>query len=234
MPYRRTFCLSYSGRVSDLARTETARGELVLRERTDGHVELRANGVFVMDTLEHTSERALAAEALDLAGPGPLRVFVGGLGLGYTVAEALTDDRVGRCTVAELEPDLVTWLRDGLLPHGPALLADSRCDIRIGDVADLLRSAAPAMYDLVLLDVDNGPGNLVHDHNAALYEPSGLAAPRRMLTPRGVLVVWSASPAPALEEAMGEVFGQVRATPYDVPGHGRAGRYWLYSARRGR
>lgn len=215
----------------DLAHVETSRGELVLRERTDGHLELRANGVFVMDTLEHTSERALAARSLALAGSGPLRVLVGGLGLGYTLAETLTDDRVEQCTVVEIEPDLVAWLRDGLLPHGPALLADQRCDVRVGDVADVLHRAAAASYDLVLLDVDNGPGHLVHPHNAGLYDDAGLAAVRRVLAPGGLLVVWSASPSPPLEHALRQVFGRAEAAPYDVPGHGRAGQYWLYSGR---
>ena len=52
-----------------MARAESERGELVLRERTpDGGapsvLELRANGVFVMDTAEHASELALADAAL--------------------------------------------------------------------------------------------------------------------------------------------------------------------------
>ncbi len=54
----------------ELARAESERGELVLRERRpqDGPtaVELRANGVFVMDTLEVSTERALASAALAL------------------------------------------------------------------------------------------------------------------------------------------------------------------------
>ena len=52
----------------EVARAESERGELVLRQRTepDGSttLELRANGVFVMDTRETSSERALAREAL--------------------------------------------------------------------------------------------------------------------------------------------------------------------------
>ena len=50
-----------------LARATSARGELVLRRRVDDDgvevLELRANGVFVMDTRETSTERALASEA---------------------------------------------------------------------------------------------------------------------------------------------------------------------------
>ena len=57
---------------ADVARAETERGELVLRSRRAGSgpevLELRANGVFVMDTAETSSERALASAALELRG----------------------------------------------------------------------------------------------------------------------------------------------------------------------
>lgn len=217
--------------MESVARASSPRGELVLRLRDDGHLELRANGVFVMDTLEHTSERALAERALALTDDSDLRVLVGGLGLGFTLAAVLEDARVARCTVVEIEPDLVGWLRDGTVPHGPPLLADPRVDVRVADVADVLRAGAPS-YDLVLLDVDNGPGYLVHDANLALYAPPSLTTVRSALAPGGRLVVWSAAPAPELEGALREVFGNAAEHPYDAPGHGRVGRYFLYSARR--
>ncbi|MDZ5621348.1 hypothetical protein SFC88_10945 [Nocardioides sp. HM23] len=214
-----------------VARASSPRGELVLRRRDDGHLELRANGVFVMDTLEHTSERALADHALELADCDSLRVLVGGLGLGFTLGAVLADPRVVRCTVAEIEPDLVGWLRDGTVPHGPALLADSRVDVQIGDVADVLRAAATA-YDVVLLDVDNGPGYLVHDTNAALYAEPALVTAQAALAPGGSLVIWSAARASELEHALREVFGNAEEQSYDVPGHGRVGQYFVYTARR--
>lgn len=214
-----------------IASSRTSRGELALRERDDGHLELRANGLFVMDTREHTSERALASEALAHC-PAAHDVLVGGLGLGYTLAATLSDERVRRCTAVELEPDLVRWLQDGTIPHEAPLLQDPRVETVVADVADVLRSTPDASYDVVLLDVDNGPGFLVHEENAALYEPTGLRDVRRILRPGGVLVIWSASPAPTLEQAMREVVGHTEVTPYDAPGHDRAGRYWLYAARR--
>ena len=67
----------------EIARAESDRGELVLRERRDDGassvLELRANGVFVMDSAETTSEVALAAAALELVAD-PRDVLVGGLG----------------------------------------------------------------------------------------------------------------------------------------------------------
>jgi len=86
----------------EIARAESERGELVLRERREADaptvLELRANGVFVMDTVETTTERALANEALRLVAE-PREVLVGGLGLGFTMHEELADAPRQRCTV---------------------------------------------------------------------------------------------------------------------------------------
>ncbi|WP_193605093.1 spermine/spermidine synthase domain-containing protein [Nocardioides dongkuii] len=216
------------------ARAESARGELVLRERREpgapAVLELRANGVFVMDTLETSTEQALAAAALELVAD-PRAVLVAGLGLGFTLHEVLADSRVERCAVVEIEEALVGWLRDGTVPHGPALLADERAAIVVADVAVAMAEARPASYDLVLLDVDNGPGYLVHDLNARLYQPAFLAATRTVLRPGGALVLWSADEAPELEETLRSVFGAAEARPLAVRLQDRDEHYWLYVAR---
>ncbi len=200
-----------------------------LRRRTDGELELRVNGVFVMDTVETSSERALARDALALH-EAPARVLVGGLGLGFTLAELLDDPRVADVVVAELDPQVIGWLADGTVPHGPALFADPRVRVVADDVAALLREGT-ASYDVILLDVDNGPDNLVHVGNAALYQPPLLAAARAALAADGVLVIWSATHSPALEEALRAEFDNAIATSYEVDLQGRAERYWLHTAR---
>ncbi|MGI8645045.1 MAG: hypothetical protein ACR2JD_01790, partial [Nocardioides sp.] len=135
----------------EIARAESARGELVLRERRDegasSVLELRANGVFVMDSAETTSEVALAAAALELVAE-PRDVLVGGLGFGFTLQAVLTDPRVERCAVVEIEQALVDWMRDGTIPHGQTLLADTRAMIVVADVSLALAEAREATYDL--------------------------------------------------------------------------------------
>jgi len=218
----------------EIARAESERGELVLRERRTENapaaLELRANGVFVMDTLEASSERALAGAALELVDD-PRAVVVGGLGLGFTMHEVLADSRVEKCAVVEIEQALVDWMRDGTIPHGPALLADERVRAVVADIAVALAEAPPASYDLVLLDVDNGPGYLVHDTNAALYHAPFLETARAALREGGALAIWSAAVAPGLEETLREVFGNAAARPYDVLLQDRDEQYWLYVAR---
>jgi spermidine synthase len=218
----------------EIARAESDRGELVLRERrpADGptSLELRANGVFVMDTLESSTEKALATAALEIVDE-PRAVVVAGLGLGFTMHQVLADSRVEKCAVVELEEALVGWMRDGTVPHGPALLADERVTVVVADIRAALAEAKPATYDLILLDVDNGPGYLVHDANAALYDETSLAAARAVLRPGGALVVWSADTAPDLEATLRATFGEVEARPLEVLLQGRDEHYWLYVAR---
>lgn len=218
----------------EIARAESPLGELVLRERREQGappvLELRANGVFVMDTEETVSERALAVAALELV-KDPRQVLVGGLGLGFTMHEVLADPRVERCTVVEIEEALVGWMRDGTIPHGPAMLADERVNLVVADVAVALAEAGERSYDLLLLDVDNGPGYLVHDHNAGLYLPPFLAGAARAVRPGGALAIWSANAAPQLLTDLEEAFGNAEELSYDVALQERVESYYLYVAR---
>ena len=216
-----------------VARAEGPRGEVVLRERRAPDaapvLELRVNGVFVMDSWETGSERELAAAALAHV-ERPRAVLVGGLGLGFTAHEVLADPRVERVVVVEVEEALVGWMRDGTVPHGPALLADGRLEVVTADIRVALAEAAPESYDLVLLDVDNGPGQLVHEANAAVYERDSLSRVRTVLRPAGAVAVWSAHESPELAADLAAVLGPVTAVPVEVRLQDRDDRYWLYLA----
>ncbi len=217
----------------DVARAASERGEVVLRRRSepgrDAVLELRVNGVFVMDTAETSTEVALARAALAQVD-APRRVLVGGLGLGFTAHEVLADERVERVVVAELEEALVQWFRDGVVGH-PADhddLARGRLVLRTGAVQDAVARAGAASYDLVLLDVDNGPDYLVHAENAAIYGEAFLAEAGRVLAPGGVVAVWSSTRSAALEDALAATFGHCRTVRLPVRLQGRDEAYWLH------
>lgn len=218
----------------EIARAETERGELVLRERraegAPAILELRANGVFVMDTLETATEQALAQEALALVEE-PRAVVVGGLGLGFTMHAVLADSRVEKCAVVEIEQALVDWMRSGTVPHGPGMLADERITLVVADIAHAVAEAPADSYDLLLLDVDNGPDYLVHDANTVLYEQPFLESVRRALRPGGALAIWSAAESPALEQTLRTVFGAAEGRAHGVLLQEREETYWLYVAR---
>jgi spermidine synthase len=217
----------------EVARAESQRGEVVLRRRSEERaadtLELRVNGIFVMDTRETTSEVALADAALALV-EDPRDVVVAGLGLGFTVQRVLADHRVEQVKVVEIEEALVGWMRDGTVPHGPAVLADRRVHVVNADILTAVAEAT-STYDLVLLDVDNGPGFLVYDANAEVYERGFLTSIKRILNPGGALVIWSSSPAPKLAATMEAVFGSCTEHHYDVLLQERPEQYLLYLSR---
>ena len=168
-----------------LARADSRVGEVVLRRR-GVHTELIVNGAFVMDTVDVSTEIDLAALALR-RHRNPARVLVGGLGLGFTAAAVLADPRVDLVRVVEIADPLLDWARRGLLPTD---LGDDRLQLVAGDIAGALAEPADR-WDLVLLDVDNGPGFLVRDDNADLYAVTGLRAAAGALAPGGTLAIWS-------------------------------------------
>lgn len=211
--------------MAEIARGTSERGELVLRRRADdGALELRVNGVFVMDDRETSSEELLASAALSSVRR-PDRVLVGGLGLGYTVRALLADPRLGSVVVAEIEPELVTWMRTGLVP---SVLDDPRVSVVVGDVRDVVLSQPDESLDAILLDVDNGPDFLVYNENSAIYASPFLAICLAKLRAGGVLTVWSSSSSAALEAAVSAVFGACEVKPVPVQLQGRAETYYVY------
>jgi spermidine synthase len=194
----------------EVARSQSDRGEVVLRRReSDSALELRVNGVFVMDTAETSSERSLAAATLAMLEPDrrDLTVLIGGLGLGFTLAAVLADARVGRVIVAEIEPDLVAWHRSGLVAETVGAVRDPRTELEVDDVRRVVASQVHASLDVLLLDVDNGPDYLVYDDNASVYRAEFLETCRHRTRPGGVVAVWSSSAAPELVAALRSAFG---------------------------
>jgi spermidine synthase len=215
---------SETGRPRVLDRREGPHGEVVLR-RHGGLLQIIANGCFLMDTSDGRSERLLvraALEELDALGGRPApAVLIGGLGVGFSLAEAAAEPRWGRITVVEREEAIVDWHLDGPLgesaagPGTAGALADPRVRIVRADLlAHLADGGEP--YDALCLDVDNGPDWTVTEDNRSLYSPAGLAACARRLTPGGVLAVWSARPSPAFGEALRNA-GFTRVRTEEVP-----------------
>jgi spermidine synthase len=194
-----------------LAAAHTPRGELVLRRRA-GVLELISNGTFLMDTSGGASERALAVLAHD-GMPAGARVVLGGLGFGFTLAAALEFD-VAEVIVVEIETEVVAWNRQWW-PPTRAALDDPRVRVVTDDVAHFLATAT-GTFDVVLLDVDNGPDWTVTDDNAALYGDTAVRRLARLLsTPGGRLGVWSANSSRAFEAQLQRHFAHV--TTHDIP-----------------
>src|SRR3954447_11350887 len=195
-----------------LDRRTTPRGELVLR-RSGEAFEIIANGTYLMDTRDGRSERLLVSEAL--ADRSDARLLLGGLGAGFSLDEALRAGRAREVVVVEIEPAVIEWSRTHL--RGLVRCGVDHPSVRlvIGDLVDALDSLDGG-FDAICLDVDNGPGWLVHKRNAALYDEEGLRRLAALLLPGGSLAVWASAPYAAFEERLGRTFGEVRVVSVPV------------------
>ncbi|MFC4053709.1 spermidine synthase [Actinomadura syzygii] len=205
-------------------RADGVGGELVLRRAGDDY-EIISNGVFLMDTRDGTSERLLVRAAVD-GLDGPVRLLIGGLGVGFSLAEALDLPEVAHVTVVEREPAVVDWHRGVLRPWSRGAVDDPRVTVRCADLLDVLAGPVAAepvpaggggRFDALCLDIDNGPGWTVTPGNARLYSPAGLDLLAARLTRRGTLAVWSAAADPAFEALLRDRFAAVEARPVPVP-----------------
>ena len=154
----------------------------------DGRFMIRANGLELMNGFCHESESALGAFAASLAPAEGARFLIGGLGLGYTAAALLKAiGSGGTVTAAELFSAVIDWFHR----HVKASVLPDTCGLAIinADIADLLKERH--RYDVIILDVDNGPEPLVTAANAGLYSTGGLRALHDCLTECGVALLWS-------------------------------------------
>ena len=182
--------------------------------------EVKLGQDYLMSSLFHDVEVALARLGLAAVNATEPDVVVGGLGLGYTAVAALEHPHVRSLLVVEALAPVIGWHQRGLVPLGPKLTADPRCRLVEGDFFALARSETESFdpldpdrrFHAVLLDIDHSPRHLLTPANAAFYERDGLRALTRQLHPGGVFALWSDDP-PDEEfiRHLEEVFAHVRA-----------------------
>ena len=169
-------------------------GELRLSRRGD-EFSIRLGDNELMNSRLRGSEEALATLSLaKIADRKRPKVLIGGLGMGFTLRAALAVlGPEAQVVVAELLPAVVAWARGPMAELFGDCLDDPRVAIEIIDVAKLINSGAGA-WDVIMLDVDNGPEAMVQSANDGLYHAGGIAMARRALKPGGILAVWSQGP----------------------------------------
>jgi spermidine synthase len=73
--------------------------------------------------------------------------------------------------------------------------------VHVGDVARLLRNKRDC-FDVIALDVDNGPEGLTQSDNDWLYSTAGITAAQAALKPGGIIAYWSAGPDQAFHDRL--------------------------------
>jgi spermidine synthase len=224
----------------------TAMGELILRRRraleADGReiFEVKLNDEYLMSSLFHESEVALADLGLSgLTGQG-WDVVVGGLGLGYTAAAALKYGRVARMIVVEALAPVIDWHQRELVPNGTLLSNDARCRYYHADFFALARGNGfdpdvPAHpFDAILLDIDHTPDTLLNPSHADLYSEEGMMRLRAFLRPGGVFGLWSNDvPDKGFLAILSRVFDQVNGhvVEFENPIQGKTATNGVYVAK---
>ena len=175
-----------------LGEARSPNGTLLTLYRHDGAYLIRADGVELMSTRRHLSEDRLAevacAHCRDVAGA---RVLIGGLGLGFTLREALRQLRDdAEVVVAELVPEVIAWNADPAFAISAEAMRDPRVRIVQDDVVNVLRSS-PGAFNAIMLDTDNGPDGMLMSENARLYARGGIMDTVAALRPGGTIVYWS-------------------------------------------
>lgn len=227
---------------------KTPLGDLSLRRRLViglGNLEIfevKLGEAFLMSSLFHEVEMALADLGLAAVKAPELDVVVGGLGLGYTALAALKHPELRSLLVVEALDAVIDWHQRGLVPLGPELTRDARCRFVHGDFFALAAGANPGFDPLqpgrkfhsVLLDIDHSPRNLLHERHGAFYTVAGLRALAGQLHPGGVFALWSDDPPDAHFVALlGDVFADAEAhiVAFDNPLLERDSASTVYVAR---
>ena len=181
----------------ELAWASTPIGEISLRKRFDRVTrrwvhEVRLGDEYLMSSQFNATEIALARIGLaEAPSEGELRVVVAGLGLGFTAHEALKDPRTRSLVVVELVGAVIAWHRAELVPDTAGLAVDPRCELVEADFFDLVRTGRCPEADVLLVDIDHSPDNLLAPANHDFYEALGLRSAAASLSDRGVLALWS-------------------------------------------
>ena len=228
----------------------TSLGELSLRRRAEPRAggvtvyEVKLGEEFLMSSLFTAGERALARLCLAERCGDELDVLVGGLGLGYTAAEALANPRTGSVLVVEALGEVIGWHRHRLVPLGERLSNHDRCRIVCGDFfalaidpAEGFDHASPGRrFDAILLDIDHSPDRWLSAASQGFYEVEGLRRLARHLRAGGVFGMWSNDgPDPAFTARLRQACGTARAevVSFENPYSGQDAACTVYIAKVG-
>ena len=207
-------------------------GEMRLTQRNnDFTIHIKGARGELMSSRVNGSEIALAElGCAHIKGVENTRVLVGGMGMGFTLAAALkATSNNSQVIVAELVPEVIEWNKGPLGECAGKPLEDNRVVVHLGDVAELFKSRQ-AIYDAVLLDVDNGPEGFTQADNNKLYSIDSLQAIRQTLKPAGMLAIWSAWHDPKFTQQLKKTGFKVEAKT--VRSHNGGGsRHTIYLAK---
>lgn len=174
-------------------RFEEGSSEFILYSDS-GHYMIRVNGYELMNSKNRVSEECMADIALNRV-PATKKILIAGLGIGFTLWAFEKAFSSSDIHVVEKSKTIHQWYKKYF--ESAFAATPSRARFFIEDVWDHIRQNKK--YDLIVLDVDNGPEALAAESNERLYSSEGLKALKASLTESGKVFIWSAFRSPEFE-----------------------------------
>lgn len=215
-----------------LAETRPETGGILALYEQDGAYSINFSGQELMHSKAAASEKLLGKIGGESLPKGEAsRMLIGGLGLGFTLQQALeTAGPDATIEVLELAPEVIDWNREFLQDLNGKCIDDPRVDLKVADATAIIRKAAPETYDSILLDIDNGPIAMVQKGNATLYTKSGIRTIKSVLKTGGSAIFWSAGPDEKFADRIKRAGFKVKAIPAKVHEGAKRAAYVLYQA----
>jgi len=201
-----------------IAEARTPDGGLMVLYQHDRDFTIQIDGDDLMLSRHHESELELARlGCTHLAGSKAPSILIGGLGMGYTLRQALDIlSPNAEVVVGELFDAVIAWNREFIGKLNGQPLHDVRVKIKTGNIVELI-SRSKNRFNAILLDIDNGPSAMTYSGNSRLYGFEGILACQRALRQKGCLAVWSAGPSKEYEQVLMRCGFHVRR--YRVPAY---------------
>lgn len=196
-----------------IERCTTPRGEIQLQRRGTEY-EIISNGTFLMATYNGESEKLLVDAAIDACGNDKCSVLIGGLGVGFSLGEAVHSSLTGQVTVIEIEEKIIKWNQSYLAEYSGKAMDHPKTRVICADLIQWI-SHTKESFDAICFDIDNGPDWTVFQENRGLYSSEGLVTLKRMIKPGGVITFWSASASPQFMKLLKEHFSVVEEIPIE-------------------
>ncbi len=194
--------------------------------------EIIINGVFIMATCNSGSSEFLIRNAVNrIKEDRPLSVLIAGLGMGFTVAEACRNERIKSIDVVEMEEVIVDWNKKYFKTCKHSCFNSERVGLYIDDFYKHAINSQKS-YDIVCIDIDNGPMLLVNEGNKRVYTSEFMRVISGVLNNAGVCVIWSCDMDRRLEQSMKDAFDKVEIEELSEKFKGRDVSYYLYFGRK--
>ena len=181
----------------------------------DGEYLVNVDGKELMSSYCHVSEDALAVISRRCTTKAMPEILIGGLGLGFTLAAFIKEfGDEAELTIVEKSPDIIQWYNSYTKRNSLGDLDDSRVNFICSDISQY---NPDKLFDIIALDVDNGPEAICGVQNESLYDRPGLKRIHNQLSPGGTLLLWSAFDSDSYVEDARHSGFEVTTEVVDIP-----------------